>query len=272
VRLRVEGRSTARGTVPGWLANAADFDVVGLGDGSTILSIEAPRLVDAAPSLFQQQHLFHPFDASRTAIDLLQESIVEAASGQLDTEIYDQPLLAKVKELDRVLATGYDGIELRGTSDDPCIAVREETLNAVEQLLHRTPQPQSVRVSGKLDLIRHSDRMFMLVMADGQAIKGVAEEVAAEKLALLFGGSVVVTGTAVFRPAGSILRLDADDLQAAGDGSDVWSSVPAPLFHPIDVAELRRPQGRRSGVNAIIGAWPGDESDAEFAAAVEALS
>lgn len=272
VRLRVEGRSFARGSIPTWLMNAADFDVVGIEKGSTVVTIEAPRLIDVAPALFQQQHLFHPFDASRTAIDLLEESIAEAVGGQLDTELYDQPLLAKMKEFDRVLSAGYQDIELGGAPTDAPVVVRAETVGVVDQLLHKTPQPQSVRVSGRLDLIRYSDRMFVLVMADGQSIKGVAEGIAATKLAELFGSDVTVAGTAVFRPAGRILRLEADDVEAAGDDSAVWSRMPTPLFRSLDSTELRRPQGPRSGVNAIFGRWPGEESDEEFAAAVEALS
>ena len=260
VRLRVEGRSSARGLIPGWLAIAADFDIVGIEKGSTVVLIDAPPLVEVAPDLFQQQHLFHPFDPSRTAIDLLEESIAEAARGQLDTELYDQPLLAKIKEFDRVLSAGYRDIELTGAATAP-VVIRPETVTTVDHLLSKTPQPQSVRVSGRLDLIRYSDRMFVLVLADGQSIKGVAEGVAAEKLARLFGCQVTVTGTAVFRPAGRILRLEADDLEAAGEDGTVWSRMPTPLFRSIEPAELRRPQGPRSGVNAIFGRWPGEESE-----------
>ena len=271
VRLRVEGRSFARGSIPKWLTDAADFDVIGIREGSTVVVMEAPQLVDVAPALFQQQHLFHPFDASRTAIDLLEESIAEAAGGQLDTELYDQPLLAKMKEFDRVLSAGYHHVELGDTASSP-VVIRADTVRVVDQLLHKTPQPQSVRVSGRLDLIRYSDRMFVLAMDDGQSIKGVAEGVAAAKLAELFGCNVTVTGTAVFRPAGRILRLEADDLEPAGEDGAVWSHMPIPLFRSLDTVELRRPQGPRSGVNAIFGRWPGEESDEEFAAAIEALS
>ncbi|HEY6138113.1 MAG TPA: hypothetical protein VI670_10160 [Thermoanaerobaculia bacterium] len=273
VRLRVEGRSFARGSVPTWLTTAADFDIVGLREGSTEVTIEAPRLIDAAPVLFQQQHLFHPFDASRTAIDLLEESIAEAAGGQLDTELYDQPLLSRMTEFDRVLAAGYEGIHMGGAAAaEERVVVRAETVHVVEQLLKRTPQPQNVRISGKLDLIRHSDRMFVLVMPDGQSIKGVAEGVTPTKLVELFGCNVTMTGTAVFRPAGRVLRLEADDVQPAGDDSGVWSRMPMPLFRSVETAELRRPQGPRSGVNAIFGRWPGEESDDDFAGAIEALS
>jgi hypothetical protein len=272
VRLRVEGRSFVRGAVPAWLANAADFEIVGIDPGSTLIRIEAPRLVDAVPSLFQQQHLFHPFDASRTAIDLLEESIGEVVGGRLDTELYDQPLLAKVRELDRVLAAGYDAIEMHDSAGSSSVTLRGETFAVVDQLLQSTPPPQSVRISGKLDLIRHSDRMFALVLTDGESIKGVAEGVAASKLASLFGGEVVVTGTAVFRPAGGILRLEADDLELAGGDAAVWSRLPVPVFRSFAVADVRRAQGPRSGVNAIFGRWPGEENDDVFVAAVEELS
>jgi hypothetical protein len=38
------------------------------------------------------------------------------------------------------------------------------------------------------------------------------------------------------------------------------------------VASLRQPQGLRSGVNAIIGRWPGDETEEALAAALKELS
>lgn len=270
--MRVEGRSSAPGAPPSWLISAADFDLVGLREGSTSLLVEAPQLVEVAPHLFQQHDLFHPFHGDCTALDLLEESITEVSRGHLDTELYDQPLLSTVRDLDRVLRGGYDAIEFGGAAKERCVVVRRETMEQVDKLLRATPPPQATRIAGKLDTIRHSDRMFTLLLGDGQSLKGVAEGVAVEKLADLFGSTVLVTGSAVFRPNGGILRLEADDLERVADGGSVWSNVPAPLFGSLDVAGLRRPQGPRSGVNAIIGRWPGEEDEAAFASALEALS
>jgi hypothetical protein len=36
--------------------------------------------------------------------------------------------------------------------------------------------------------------------------------------------------------------------------------------------DARRPQGPRSGINAIFGAWPGDETDDEVFAMLEEMS
>ena len=123
-----------------------------------------------------------------------------------------------------------------------------------------------------LDTIRHSDRMFTLLMADGKAVKGIADGVAAEQLAHLFGHHVVVTGTTIFRPSGGVLRIEADAIDPAGADAMVWARIPTPLFRDLDSAALRQPQGQRSGVNAIIGRWPGEESDDAIAAALRELS
>jgi hypothetical protein len=50
-------------------------------------------------------------------------------------------------------------------------------------------------------------------------------------------------------------------------GSDADAVVPG---H--DGGVFRQPQGPRSGVNAIIGRWPGDETEEEIASALLELS
>jgi hypothetical protein len=124
-----------------------------------------------------------------------------------------------------------------------------------------------------VDAIRHSDRAFTLIMQSGEQIRGVLAEGEPEVLAPFFGQVAVVSGVAQFRPSGSVLRIDADLLQPGGERDlALWSESPRPLFAPADPRELRRPQGPRSGINAVIGAWPGDETDEEIFALLEEMS
>lgn len=44
------------------------------------------------------------------------------------------------------------------------------------------------------------------------------------------------------------------------------------IVRKLDRTALRQPQGPDSGLNAIIGRWPGDESDEEILALLEELS
>ena len=114
LRLRVEGRSTARGSVPSWLAEAAHFDIVGITEGSTVLGLEAPELAEAAPAKFQQGSLFHPIDPGQTALDLVQESLSEAIAGRTDSEVIDPGLLRTFSKFHRTLALGYSSIQMNG--------------------------------------------------------------------------------------------------------------------------------------------------------------
>lgn len=44
------------------------------------------------------------------------------------------------------------------------------------------------------------------------------------------------------------------------------------LVRKLDPRTLHQPQGPDSGINAIIGRWPGDESDEEIIALLDELS
>lgn len=92
-------------------------------------------------------------------------------------------------------------------------------------------------------------------------------------LAAHFGKNVTVSGRAVFRPSGSVLRIEAEEVEPATGGDiGVWSRLPSPVFRRLDRRTLHQPQGPRSGINALIGRWPGDESDEEVLELLEEIS
>ena len=138
----------------------------------------------------------------------------------------------------------------------------------------RTPEDRRVIVAGKLEMIRHSDRRFTLILPTGAVLHGVASErVDLSDLAGLFGKPVLVSGTVKFRPSGSVLRVEADRIEpASADDVAVFSSAPAPLVDDLDPDAGRLPLGRWSGMAAVIGQWPGDETDDQILAALAELS
>jgi hypothetical protein len=139
-------------------------------------------------------------------------------------------------------------------------------------MLHYT-RFQRVRIAGKVDEIRYSDRAFTLILQSGEQIRGVLAEGEPEALTPFFGKLAVVDGVAQFRPSGSVLHLDAALLQPASEQDlALWSETPRPLFAPLDLRELMRPQRPTTGINAIIGAWPGDETDEEIFRMLEEMS
>jgi hypothetical protein len=61
-------------------------------------------------------------------------------------------------------------------------------------------------------MVRHSTRSFALLLADGQEIRGVLEARDPDLLQKHFGQEITVFGKAIYRPSGSLFRLDAEEI------------------------------------------------------------
>jgi hypothetical protein len=272
VRLTAEGRSTVQGKPPRWLERAATFVVVGVREGSTVLLLEAPSLTEAAPERFSQADLFGIIDPTRSCLDLLEQSLGDAVACRAESDAYDDGLIKTFESFSRVLRHGVEALEL---GDGTPIRIDEGSVEALRRLRRAIPPDQHVRLAGKLDVLRHSDRMFTVVLETGAHVRGVVASDSIDLAALgdLWGQDVVVTGVAKFRPSGSVLRIEAERIERA-DPRDLslWGSEPRPILGEFDEEALRQPQGPRSGVNAIFGRLAGVEGDEDIIEALDRLS
>ena len=270
VRLRMEGRSSARGTAPAWLERAAAFDLVAIEDGSTEVVLEAATLARAVPEQFQQIQMFGGLDGSLSCLDLFGESLRDAVAAKPDSDLYDDHLLDTFGSISRVFSHGVQKLHVHGAER---LTVDEPAAGSLKALKRNIPADQRVVVVGKLDLLRHSDRMFTLVLEDGRVVRGVVTpSVDLDVLGTLWGKRARVAGLSKFRPSGAVLRIEAETvIEAEGDLS-LFTSMPRPLLGDLDLRSLHQPQGPRSGLAAIVGKWPGDESDEEIAELLAELS
>ena len=272
LRLRVEGRSTARGAPPAWLPAGASFDVLALEEGSTVVEIDAPPLGQALAAVLPQHALFEELDGSRTAVDLLVDGLEDVIQERVDSDRYDVGLLETLERLDRIFDSGVTTLHIAGGDRPRDMSIRPESVENIKRLRQETPPAQYVRVAGRLNVIRHSDRMFALILESGVTLRGTAEGIPPERLAAFFGRDVVVSGTATFRPSGRVQTIAAEQIEPAEGDVSVWAEEPRPLFADLPRRELYREQGPRSGINALIGAWPGEETDEELERLLEELS
>lgn len=272
VRLNVEGRSTAKGKLPAWLERAATFEVVALREGSTVLVVEAPSLADAVPEHFGQSDLVRTVDLGRSCLDLFEESVRDAITGRAESDAYDDGLVRTFEEFSRVLRHDVEMVEL---GDGSPLRIDAGGVEALRRLRRAIPPDQQVCVAGKLDVLRHTDRMFTLILETGTNIRGVVNGDAVDLSALggLWGQEAVVRGVAKFRPSGSVLRIEADRIdRAQARDLSLWSAEPRPVFDVLDERALRQSPGPRSGVSAIFGQRPDLESDDDIIEALDRLS
>lgn len=269
LRLRVEGRSTAPGVPPWWVAQGAAFDVVAGSNAQEWRFIGRP-LAEAVPEKFGQPDLFEELDVRRSALDLFEEGLQDAMAGKEDSDRFDDGLIQVFHRLVWIFDRRVQSIRILNGRD---LRLGHEDVDRIERLRTRTPPPQAVRIAGKVESIRHSDRMFLLVLESGEKLRGLADEVDEAELRAAWGRPAVVTGLATFRPSGRPLRIDAEKITPAGqDDVELWGRVPKPTLPPLEPWALRQPQGARSGINAVWGQWPGEESEQQIREALRRLS
>ncbi|MGK4008661.1 hypothetical protein WMF31_39000 [Sorangium sp. So ce1036] len=268
MRLQIDGRSTAPGTPPAWLEDAAAFEIEQIEEREIVL--RAPSLAEALSLRSRQLDLFTAAEPGRSCLDYLEDSLDDALAGREDSDRYDRPLMATLEGFGRLFRHGVDSIEL---VNGRTLRVDAGGIEAIRALRQRTPEDRRVAVGGKLDAIRHSDRSFTLVLTSGETLRGLAaESVAPADLARLFGQPAIVSGIARFRPSGKVLRIEAERIDPATGDLAAWSTMPRPLDMPAEPHWFRVPQGPSSGVAAIFGGIPMDDTEEEFQEALEELS
>ena len=85
----------------------------------------------------------------------------------------------------------------------------------------------------------------------------------------MFSRDVLIEGTAVYRPSGGLLRLEAEAIRVANGGDRLFRQAPTPMVRTTPSLLVRQQQMPTTGANAVFGRWPGDETEEELLAACE---
>jgi hypothetical protein len=277
VRMGFLHSSRAPGRISDALRAAADVQFVGIdadGDNGTAVTFRVPRFGAAAPSLFEQGKFWDDAPASEaTAFDLLGDVLRDVQAERSDSSHFDQPLLKRIGSYGRLLKQGVARISL-DDGGDAAPRIDADVVRRAIALSRATPAARRVRVAGRLDLMGASQGVLKLHVRPNEIVTALwngSERL--ESHSGLFNRDVVIEGLGVFRPSGSLLRIEADALAPAGRQDDFFREAPVAVPAGQDfLAMARLRPGERSAYAAIRGVVPADESDADFAAAVDEFS
>jgi len=279
VRMGFLHSSRARGRVPAQLQAAADTRFLGhsaTGDNTTLLHFELPTLGDAAPDAFRQRPLWEDGPrADQTAFDLLAASLRDVAARRGDSSRFDTGLLKRFSRYRKLFVAPrhLDRIALVEEGVDVPAFLDRMVTQAASELSAAIPPVQRVRIVGRLDVLGASQGLMKIAVEPGAVVIALWEgEGSIETLRDLFNREVVIEGKAVFRPSGSLLRVDASAIAAAAKGDAYFRRVPAAIVATDTSRLLRLKIGERSAYEKILGRIPAEETDEEFLAAVEAMS
>ena len=272
--MAIEGASVSRGHRPGWLDRASDVRFVGYaheGD-QTLLCLSAPSLGEAAEELYQQRELWETRPApEQTAVDVFAKVAREVGCGNAESDWFDQSLLVRFAKLEKLFSDQLRAVHLPavkvGNKKSFEAIIDPSVVGTARDLSNSTPQSRQIRVTGTLDMIRHSTRSFGLQLDDGTEVHGVAENYELmNSLKEYFSNKVLVLGQAVYRPSGRLLRIDAHAVESGESQPSVVAKIPGPRSRqPEPVREKAALRGKH-GVAAFFGTWPGEETDTELEA------
>lgn len=267
--------SAMRGRRPDWLTAASDIRFVRISRGeadATVLHFIAPHFGEAAREVYRQREFFsfRP-DGNDTGFDLLGDAFLDIGNQKKDSDKFDSALLRHIKSLGSI--PGVEAVTLGGNRlpKDPPVVLDRSVADMAAALYHETPRPSRARIAGKLDMIRDSDNVFAMILDDRTEVRGIWVGGDMGSLTRFFGKRVLAEGQAVFRPSGSLLRLEAEAMDVAGAESSFFSKLPMPVTAGGLADRVRETQSPQTGAAAIFGRWPGEESEEELLAALEDL-
>lgn len=278
VSMALRKRSKTPGKQPLWLRRASDLRFTGHeGNGATHLRVELPTLEDAANDVYAQQELFDTGrpNGTLTGLDLFMGVIREIDSDHADSDTFDPQLLHQVAKFRRFFKSGpFSAFRISGSEPNATreIEVTLKTTKNSLKLYGNTPTPQRTRLVGNLDGLEASTQRFLLLLDSGERVSGVYPEELSDRLRELWQKRVLVLGTSVFRASGNLLRVEAESIEDGANAASLFSTPPVASSSRLDANRLRKPQGTRSGMAAIMGRWPGDETEQEIEEALEQLS
>lgn len=254
-----------RGKSPKWLLGAIDFQLTGITKGSTILSIEAPRLEEHIKNI--QLPLFQDLDTAElgknTALDLSFFAYEQALNNQEDSFLLDKNLLKELSKFQKLLQT--DGATLSFESNSKQLEINRKTLSEIKVLEEKTPAGRKAKVTGMLDVLQHSKSQLELLVAGKKMRARLAEQIHLEEVLELFGKEVTVSGMANFNPAGKITSFEIQNIRQAAAEDDYFRTLPQPIFQELHIQDIAKRTGYRgTDLSKVLGQWPGEESTDEL--------
>lgn len=258
------------------LKAAADVRYVGHdadGANATLLHFRIPAFGTVARELFEQKSFWDEGpEPQETAFELFGAALRDVADRKEESNRFDPGLLRRIQRYRRLLTLGVDRITMPDTAMPRQGHIDPAVVTAATALIAVTPAPRRVRVAGRVDVMGASQRVLKLEIRPGQVLTALWEgDEDIERLHPLFNQDVVIEGTGVFRPSGTVLRIDADAIAPASQDDEFFRTMPLAARRRDYQKSARLKPSEPSVYARLRGSIPSEESDDAFEAAIAAL-
>jgi len=269
VRLLLDGASVKPGTVPHWLEASTDFVITGFKPGSTILEVEAPAFGDTVDEEMLQPDFWREMPGPEDSVfSVMQKCLQDAEAENLDSDRFDRGVLDGLSKFGRFFKHA-DSLEIiRKDGKEESFTISASSVEHVDRLRAKTPEPQTMVVSGKLEQITYKTGRFLMELPGGMQLRGRVhpEFLDSEDLRDLWGKKVSVKGPVHFKPSGAARFVDAELLKLMDPNEAIFERLPQAIQMEAPFAGMVQAAREAVEISEVWNQWPGDESIEELLA------
>lgn len=254
LRLYIEGHSNnKRGRDPEWIKKSLDFNLTGIKKGSTVLQVSAPLLTATLGNY--QQPLYDELGIkdlnNQSALGLALVAYDKATQSKSDTESLDKNLLKVMLGFNKFFSSNSKAyIDINGTRKK--IKIAPKTLQKIKILEEKTPADQKIKITGKLEMMRHSNNLLELVNVSGKYKAHLSSDFSFEKAKTFFGEEITCTGLAHFNPKGKITSVEIYDITPADKSASYFENSAFAIQEKLDLPGLASEQNYKGTSSAKI--------------------
>jgi hypothetical protein len=238
--LYVEGLSRIkRGKHPDWLEKSLDFSWCGIKKGSTVLEVEAPFLKDTLDNaqipIYQDPKL--ESIENDTAISLSMFAFERAISGDKDTPLLDKYLLNTMHGFKRFLKDKKCSIDILFQPKNKILNISDDNLSSIKKIEEKTPERMKVRVTGKLDLMKHSSSLLEIITSNRKIRAILSKNISFSDVKEFFGEDITITGMANYNPFGNMTSIELLNVKKSTQNDDYFRRIQQPLSLEFDLKQ-----------------------------------
>lgn len=264
----IEGKSfKKRGKLPDWLMKSLDFQLTGIKEGSTILDIEAPQLsetLDAIPQVLFED--IKPDEIiNNSALGFSMYAYEQVINEKYDSYLLDKNLLKEMSNFNKFLIGNDSQIIITNQNNKKSSTISKEYLEKIKNVEINTPEPVRARITGKLDVIKHSNEQLELLVQNKRIRAYLSENVVLNGIVKFFGKEITVVGLVNYKPSSEAKSIEIHSFEKSTDGDSFFKTIPETIKEEIDLKQLASKQSYEgTELNEILGKWPGEESIQEL--------
>ncbi len=202
-----------------------------------------------------------------TPMALVINSFHSALSENQNEADIDKPLLKSLLNFKKNFISDNEIFYLANRGTVPEVRLTKNDFQKISLLEESIPEPNKVIVNGQLDEIKISKGRLGL-----QTEKGIVTVIAKNKTVLntileFIGKEITISGLAHYKPNGQVSFVEVKEFGKPNATDKYFSKKPNAMTAKQQLLfQVKQGKGSKSfeALKAMVGMWPGDETDEEF--------